>query len=76
MKTRHKGLEKNAHWLFVTCALANLYLMRRRLWRLLGASVWPTVRFPESTAVCATGALGIVFLLLSLLHVCSPPSAW
>ena len=34
MNTRYKGLEKNAHRLFVTCALANLYLMRRRLWRL------------------------------------------
>ena len=34
VKTRYKGLEKNAHRLFVTCALANLYLMRRRLWRL------------------------------------------
>ncbi|MGH8468774.1 MAG: IS5 family transposase [Gammaproteobacteria bacterium] len=37
MNTRYKGLEKNAHRLFVTCALANLYLMRRRLWRLAGA---------------------------------------
>jgi transposase, IS5 family len=37
VKTRYKGLEKNAHRLFVTCALANLYLMRRRLWRLAGA---------------------------------------
>ncbi len=30
-KTRYRGLEKNAHRLFVTCALANLYLVRRRL---------------------------------------------
>jgi transposase, IS5 family len=37
VKTRYKGWEKNAHRLFVTCALANLYLMRRRLWRLAGA---------------------------------------
>ncbi len=37
VKTRYKGLEKNAHRLFVTCALTNLYLMRRRLWRLSGA---------------------------------------
>ena len=36
-KTRYKGLAKNAHRLFVTCALTNLYLMRRRLGRLLGA---------------------------------------
>jgi len=36
-KTRYKGLAKNAHRLFVTCALTNLYLMRRRLWRLCGA---------------------------------------
>lgn len=33
-KTRYRGLEKNAHRLFVTCALVNLYLMRRRLLRL------------------------------------------
>jgi transposase, IS5 family len=33
-KTRYKGLAKNAHRLLVTCALTNLYLMRRRLWRL------------------------------------------
>ena len=34
VKTRYKGLEKNAHRLFVTSALANLYMLRRRLWRL------------------------------------------
>jgi transposase, IS5 family len=34
VKTRYRGLEKNAHRLFVTCALTNLYLMRRRLLRL------------------------------------------
>lgn len=33
-KTRYRGLEKNAHRLFVTCALTNLYLMRRYLLRL------------------------------------------
>lgn len=33
-KTRYKGLEKNAHRLFVTCALANLYMVRRRLLRM------------------------------------------
>jgi IS5 family transposase len=32
-KTRYRGLEKNAHRLFVACALTNLYLMRRRLLR-------------------------------------------
>ena len=37
VKTRYKGLEKNAHRLFVSCALANLYMLRRRLWRLLEA---------------------------------------
>ncbi len=47
VKTRYKGLAKNAHRLFVTCALTNLYLMRRRLWRLSGRSVsavWQTGR--------------------------------
>ena len=34
-KTRYRGLEKNAHRLFVTCALTNLYIMRRRLLRAL-----------------------------------------
>jgi hypothetical protein len=39
VKTRYKGLAKNTHRLLVTCALTNLYLMRRRLWRLSGRSV-------------------------------------
>jgi transposase InsO family protein len=34
-KTRYRGLEKNVHRLFVTCALTNLYLVRRRLMRLM-----------------------------------------
>lgn len=33
-KTRYRGLDKNAHRLFVTCALANLFMARRTLWRL------------------------------------------
>ena len=33
VKVRYRGLEKNAHRLFVTCALANLYVVRRRLLR-------------------------------------------
>jgi len=33
-QTRYRGLEKNAHRLFVTCALANLYMVRRRLLRM------------------------------------------
>ena len=32
-KVRYRGLDKNAHRLFVTCALANLFLMRDRLLR-------------------------------------------
>jgi len=32
-KTRYRGLDKNAHRLFVTCALTNLYLVRRQLLR-------------------------------------------
>ena len=36
-KVRYRGLEKNANRLFVTCALANLYLVRRRLLRPLRA---------------------------------------
>ena len=35
-KIRYRGLMKNAHRLFVTCALANLFLVRRRLLRLSG----------------------------------------
>ncbi len=37
VKTRYRGLAKNAHRLFVSCALANLYMMRRHLLRLSGA---------------------------------------
>jgi IS5 family transposase len=37
VKTRYRGLRKNAHRLFVTCALANLFMVRRYLLRLPGA---------------------------------------
>lgn len=37
VKVRYRGLLKNANRLFATCALANLYLLRRRLLRLQGA---------------------------------------
>lgn len=30
-KTRYKGLAKNTHWLWITCALINLYMKRRAL---------------------------------------------
>jgi hypothetical protein len=30
-KVRYLRLPKNANWLFISCGLANLYLMRRRL---------------------------------------------
>jgi IS5 family transposase len=36
-KVRYRGIAKNAHRLFVTCALANLYIVRFRLLRLQGA---------------------------------------
>ena len=32
-KLRYRGLQKNAHRLFVTCALANLFIARHRLLR-------------------------------------------
>jgi IS5 family transposase len=35
-KVRYRGLAKNAHRLFVTCALANLFMARRYLLRLQG----------------------------------------
>ena len=31
VKVRYRGLDKNAHRLFVTCALANLFIVRHRL---------------------------------------------
>jgi IS5 family transposase len=31
VKLRYPGLKKNAHRLFVTCALVNLFLSRRKL---------------------------------------------
>ena len=34
VKVRYRGLKKNAHRLFVTCALTNLYMVRRRLLRM------------------------------------------
>lgn len=37
MKTRYRGLAKNAHRLFVACALANLFMVRRHLLRLARA---------------------------------------
>ena len=36
-KVRYRGIAKNAHRLFVACALANLFMVRRRLLRLQGA---------------------------------------
>lgn len=36
-KVRYRGLEKNAHRLFVTCALANLFMARHHLMRRQGA---------------------------------------
>ncbi len=33
VKVRYRGLDKNAHRLFVTCGLANLYTARRALLR-------------------------------------------
>ncbi len=36
-KVRYRGLEKNAHRLFVTCALANLFMVRHHLLRSQGA---------------------------------------
>ena len=36
-KVCYRGLEKNAHRLFVTCALANLFMVRHRLLRSQGA---------------------------------------
>lgn len=35
-KVRYRGIAKNAHRLFVTCALANLYMVRHRLMRIQG----------------------------------------
>lgn len=31
VRVRYRGLAKNTNWLFVTCGLTNLYLVRRRL---------------------------------------------
>ena len=30
-KVRYRGLVKNTHWLQISCGLANLYMVRRRL---------------------------------------------
>jgi transposase, IS5 family len=31
VKVRYRGLKKNAHRLFVTCALVNLFMSRKKL---------------------------------------------
>ena len=36
-KVRYRGIAKNANRLFVTCALVNLFLARRHLFRAQGA---------------------------------------
>jgi IS5 family transposase len=36
-KVRYRGLKKNTHRLLVTCALANLFMVRRHLLRCQGA---------------------------------------
>jgi IS5 family transposase len=36
-KVRYRGLKKNTHRLLVTCALANLFIVRRHLLRCQGA---------------------------------------
>jgi IS5 family transposase len=36
-KVRYRGLQKNTHRLLVTCALANLFMVRRHLLRCQGA---------------------------------------
>ena len=36
-KVRYRGIQKNANRFFVTCALANLFMVRRKLIRLQGA---------------------------------------
>ncbi|MEW5865161.1 MAG: transposase [Pseudomonadota bacterium] len=36
-KVRYRGIAKNANRLFVTCALANLFIARRHLFRAQGA---------------------------------------
>jgi IS5 family transposase len=33
VKVRYRGLDKNAHHLFVSCALANLFIVRHHLMR-------------------------------------------
>lgn len=38
-KVRYRGPEKNTSWLHVSCALANLYMARRRLLESPGSSV-------------------------------------
>ena len=37
VKVRHRGLSKNAHRLYITCALINLYMARRTLLRMAPA---------------------------------------
>jgi transposase, IS5 family len=36
-KVLYRGPKKNTHLLLVTCALANLFIVRRHLWRCAAA---------------------------------------
>jgi IS5 family transposase len=37
VKVRYRGIKKNANRLFATCALVNLFLIRKKLLRLAAA---------------------------------------
>jgi transposase, IS5 family len=37
VKVRYRGLDKNANRLFVTCALVNLFMVRKQLLRAIPA---------------------------------------
>ena len=56
-RVRYRGLDKNAHRLFVACALANLFMARRHLLRARPA--WgPTLRQPPGMWRIAKKQLG------------------
>ena len=49
-KVRYRGLEKNAHRLLVTCALANLFIVRRDLLRRRGVMCPVSAQSLEETS--------------------------
>ena len=75
-KVRYRGLAKNTHWLQISCGLANLYMVRRRLvvgtWKTgAGGGPWAIRR-----RMCPTKRLSIQQMSTAFTLVVSPETAF